>query len=556
MTAVLTPSLPGPAYDEVILTLPCPAAPASVTFAGTTGSASSSWGSEVDLSRQSSGACGAGVPDQLVVRWPIGSAPTSDSNTVTVSPSYDLTGMADGPVELTVSFSAVLATTTAAVSDLTVGAAPPVVAPPAVSTGPVAPVAGGTAETTVADELLAGFVSSTGTTASCTNGGAAILATAADPYDALAASYLEGQLHAGVLITPPSATGAIDPAAIGALRAAGVQRVYVVGGPLAVTPQEIATLESTPAYDCGGVLPAGTTLQVVQAATTGATAVDTAVEIDQYVTGHGEGGVGTSVPGSVAAAFGGGAALDQVGGNGSPAGPAASAVNGVAIVVSSSDWQDAAVVAPIAYRCHLPVVLTSSTTLSPQAKAELVQLGYSQVVVVGGPAVMSPAVVQAIQSIDVPTGAASSPIAVLRVAGADASQTSVDVARLEATAFGWGQPTLYVAQGGTAADGWADALGAAPLAGMTTGGILLTAGPAADLPGSLTAGADGGRDGAGRSWQRGDPSHPGARRRPGRDPGPGGDAPGGAGRRVAHRAGGRGDRPAGRTPRAVSQPAG
>ena len=174
----------------------------------------------------------------------------------------------------------------------------------------------------------------------------------------------------------------------------------------------------------------------------------------------------------------------------------------------------------------------------------------------GGPAVMSPAVVQAIQSIDVPTGAASSPIAVLRVAGADASQTSVDVARLEATAFGWGQPTLYVAQGGTAADGWADALGAAPLAGMTTGGILLTAGPAADLPGSLTAGADGGRDGAGRSWQRGDPSHPGARRRPGRDPGPGGDAPGGAGRRVAHRAGGRGDRPAGRTPRAVSQPAG
>ena len=56
----------------------------------------------------------------------------------------------------------------------------------------------------------------------------------------------------GLVVTPPSASGAIDSATLHALQVGGVSKLHVVGGPEAVTPAELTTLRATPAYACGG----------------------------------------------------------------------------------------------------------------------------------------------------------------------------------------------------------------------------------------------------------------------------------------------------------------
>ncbi len=56
----------------------------------------------------------------------------------------------------------------------------------------------------------------------------------------------------GLVVTPPSASGAIDSATLHALQVGGVSKLHVVGGPDAVTPAELTTLRATPAYACGG----------------------------------------------------------------------------------------------------------------------------------------------------------------------------------------------------------------------------------------------------------------------------------------------------------------
>ena len=344
-----------------------------------------------------------------------------------------------------------------------------------------AAIYGTSAEGTAAAEFEKAFVSTVGSTASCTNNNVAILATAADPYDALSASYLEGQFHTGVLITPVSVTGAIDPNTLAALKIAGVQRVYVVGGPLAVTPQEISTLQATPAYNCGGLTPTGGDIQVVQAATTGQTALDTAVLIDNYVSGNGQG----QLPVSLSSAFSSASTYNQTTGNASTAAP--TTANGTALVVSSTDWQDADAIAGIAWQYKLPVILTSATSLSTQAQTELVKLGYDQVIVLGGQLAVTPAVVSAIQGINVVVNGVSTPISVLRIAGQTATQTSADIAMFTGKVLSWANQTLYVAQGTTQGTGWGDSLAAAPLSGSSSGSLLLTAGPIQALPSTLTS---------------------------------------------------------------------
>ncbi len=349
---------------------------------------------------------------------------------------------------------------------------------------PVVPpaIAGPTGTATAAAAFEKAMTGTTGAGPTCSDEGNVVLATSADPTDALAAAYLEGQLRTGVLVTPPSTTGQIRPSVLAALRAGGVQRVYVVGGPDAVTPAELATLRATRAYICGGSATTGSDLQVIEAATTGATAPDTAGLIDGYPIGSDEGGAGL-LP-SLAPAYGSAATYDPVGGGASAAPPAV--VSGTAIVVEAADWRDADAVAPLAYAYHLPVVLTSGTTLSPQAAAELARLGLDQVLAVGGPAALSPAVVSAIQAIHAQVGGTATPISVVRVAGEDASQTSADLARLEVAVLGWTARTVYVAQGGTSGSAWIDSAAAAPLSAASLGPVLLTAGPTQPVPASLT----------------------------------------------------------------------
>ncbi|MDA8296259.1 MAG: cell wall-binding repeat-containing protein [Actinomycetota bacterium] len=350
-----------------------------------------------------------------------------------------------------------------------------------VGSAPSTAIYGTNAEATAAAEFDNAFVSVSGGSATCTNNGNAVLATAADPYDALSASYLEGQLGTGVLITPPSSSGTIDPATLAALKYAGVQRVYVVGGPDAVTTAEINALANTPAYLCGGLATTGSNI-VVEPAIYGQTADDTAQAIDNYLS-NGVGGQGTPTLPTLAGAFSSASTYNQTTGNGSSAAPSATAKT--AIVVSDTDWQDADTAAGIAYLYHLPVILTPGNALGAQASSELVTLGINQVIALGGNLALSNNVVTAIQALN-------GGISVLRVAGYDYTQTAADIAMLEGNVLGWKQTTLYVAQGTTAGNGWGDSLAAAPLsacggtcptggAGASTvhEGILLTESPTA-----------------------------------------------------------------------------
>jgi putative cell wall-binding protein len=347
-----------------------------------------------------------------------------------------------------------------------------------VGSTPSGAIYGQTAEGTVAAEFEKAFVSTSGSTATCSNNGNVVLATAADPYDALSASYLEGELGTGVLITPPSSSGAIDPSTLQALKVGGVTRVYVVGGPDAVTPQEITTLQNTPAYNCGGLTTTGQNI-TVEPAIYGQTADQTAKMIASYLS-SGEGGVG-SLP-TLAGAYSNASAYNQTSGNAS-----ATVTTGspkTAIVVANTDWQDADTIAGIAYKYHIPVLLTPATALGSSAQAELSSLGITQVIAVGGQLALSNAVVTSIQAMQV-NGQA---ISVLRIAGQDYTQSAADIAAFEGAVLNWPQTTLYVAQGTNAGTGWGDSLAAAPLMSQNQAGLLLTVSPTAG-EGSYTAAA-------------------------------------------------------------------
>jgi putative cell wall-binding protein len=325
---------------------------------------------------------------------------------------------------------------------------------------PSGAIYGTTADQTVAQEYDAAFVTTSAAgVASCTNNGNAVISTDADPYDALSASYLEGQLGGGVLITEPTA---LDAATIAALQYAGVARVYIVGGLLAVDQADITALQATPAYTCGGLSKTGANI-VVYSGISGAAADDTAVAIDNYISTGLANNLGTSIIG----AYSNEATYNQTTGNESATAPVGT--QSTAIVVSDTDWEDATAAAGIAWKLHVPVILTTPTALSADASGELTKLGITQVLALGGQLALTPAVVTSIQAITVN----SAPIAVLRIAGADETQTAADLALFEGKYLGWAASTVLVAQGTY----WSDALGAAGLSGSKSEPILLTDGP-------------------------------------------------------------------------------
>ncbi len=328
---------------------------------------------------------------------------------------------------------------------------------------------GATPAATAAAEFKAALVSTSGTRATCSDGGAAVLATDADPYDALSAAYLEAQLGTGVLLTSP---GSLSPTTRAALRQGGVQRVYVVGGPLAVSQAVIDALKSTPAYRCGGMARTGRDL-TVYTGIYGQNAEETAAKIDEYITGNGAG----ALP-RIAGAYASEARYNQTSGNESSRPPGAATTT--AIVVGDTDWADAAIAAGLAYRYKLPVILTPGAFLGAQARFALAKLGVNQVIALGGPHILSSAVVDRIEALDV----GGDPISVLRIAGKDVQQTAADVAAFEATQLGWPETALLVAQGRY----WSDALGSGALSARQQESLLLTQGPGTG-PGAYTLGA-------------------------------------------------------------------
>ncbi|MBW4079685.1 MAG: hypothetical protein HIU84_14520, partial [Acidobacteria bacterium] len=281
--------------------------------------------------------------------------------------------------------------------------------------------ANGTADGTVAAEFENAYPTSSGGNANV------VLATdapSANGSDALAASYLEGTLHTGLLITPATSLGADARQAI---QLEGVKTVYVVGGPLAISPTVIAQIKSLPAYNVGGLTLTGSNVAVVGPIYgSDGTAEGTAAAIaTRYGTAYGSG----SFAGAYSAS---GGVFNDTTGVASASGPTSPVPT--AIVVASSDWQDAMSIAPEAFNMRFPVVLagpSTSTTLGTDARAALTSLAVKQVIVIGGQFALQ-------NSVEAQIAAMNGGISVLRIAGIDATDTAAQIANFALAASGTG----------------------------------------------------------------------------------------------------------------------
>jgi putative cell wall-binding protein len=134
----------------------------------------------------------------------------------------------------------------------------------------------------------------------------------------------------------------------------------------------------------------------------------------------------------------------------------------VAYLATGTGFADALTAGPAAARAGGPVLLTTATTLPSATASELRRLQPSSLVVLGGTAVVSDAVLgQAASATGLPRSS------VRRIAGADRDATA---AAVSADAFRDGAPAVYVAQD----TGFADALAAGPAAVRNGGPVLLT----------------------------------------------------------------------------------
>ena len=133
-------------------------------------------------------------------------------------------------------------------------------------------------------------------------------------------------------------------------------------------------------------------------------------------------------------------------------------------VANGFAFPDALSASPAAANVNAPVLLTAADSLPANVRAELVRLNPGQIVLVGGPAAVSDAVLGQLQAI------AQS----VRVFGADRYATSRAIAT---HAFGTGAATAYVATGVD----FPDALSASPAAAHFNGPIVLVPGTASTI---------------------------------------------------------------------------
>ncbi len=330
---------------------------------------------------------------------------------------------------------------------------------------------GPTAGATAAAELEHQFTYRTGDCPSSpTSGRAVVLATETSYPDALASAYLASDLRTGTLLTAPTS---VPAATLAAIRNEGITRVYVVGGPLAITSTVVSQLESTEAYDCGGTAPlAGTaTVQVTRIA-----------GVSEYATAFAVATFSGAVPGSVDLAgayagvngFGGNGAFNVTAGNASASAPPGALTT--AILATGKGFQDAEAASVLAYVAHLPILLTTPGHLSGQVLTAVKALRIRQVIAMGGPLALSDADVGTLEAHGV---------SVLRIAGTDGTQTAIELARCELDAaashagLGWDAAgKLSVAGGSAYSDGLAGAVVAADgPASSAPEPLLLTAGP-------------------------------------------------------------------------------
>ena len=141
------------------------------------------------------------------------------------------------------------------------------------------------------------------------------------------------------------------------------------------------------------------------------------------------------------------------------------AVDGLptALLVSGAGWADAVAAGPVAYEERVPLLMTAPDRLPASTRAALVYNRLEQVVVVGGPSAVSPAVVRELEALG---------LRVRRVAGASRQETAIRVFEFAEQEFGWTLRHVNLARG----DGFADALAGGPHGGEERAPILLTAG--------------------------------------------------------------------------------
>ncbi len=130
----------------------------------------------------------------------------------------------------------------------------------------------------------------------------------------------------------------------------------------------------------------------------------------------------------------------------------------VAYIATGESFPDALAGGAAAAHAHGPVLLTKPGSLPPATAAELIRLAPGRIVVLGGPTMISDALLAKLDTLT--AGSAT------RLAGADRYGTAVAVS---AATYPTHVTTLYVATGAAFADG----LAAGPVAGLAGGPLLL-----------------------------------------------------------------------------------
>lgn len=270
-----------------------------------------------------------------------------------------------------------------------------------------------------------------------------ILASGENQPDALAAAALARAVQAPILLTPSTSLSPDASAEIGICASAAAQTVHILGGESAVSAAVASAVDALPNVTVNRI--------------SGPNRYETAVEIANTV---GAGAIGQFLG------------------------------KRTAILASGTSFADALAAGPISYRGVVggtaagphPILLTTADALPPVTDAALTSLGVTQVVIAGGPAVVSDAVETAIEA---------KGITVIRVAGANRYATAAALATVAVTpagsgGFGFDGKNVGLANG-TAAFGGFDALAAAPYLGKNAAPLLGTGSLPAESAAFLTA---------------------------------------------------------------------
>lgn len=323
-------------------------------------------------------------------------------------------------------------------------------------------VYGSTADATAAAEFQRTFPSTKLTTTkgtkvhkSCPATRAAVIATTVVYQDALSSQFLAQDLTTGTLLTPTTSLAQVTATT---LRKEGINTVYVVGGPLAITTAVANDIAALPVYKCGGTTRSKTTGTVVVHRIYGETAEGTAMSVAEFVgKAPAKAFLGAyTTPTATPNSTGGNGRYNDTAGKGSKL-PSSAATLTTAILASATEFQDAQAASVLAYHTAIPMLLTSTTSLSTTAVAAINDLHVQQVILLGGQLAVTNTVEAAL--------VAKTGVSVLRVAGKDYTDTARQLADFEANTtvgglgLGWtvGKRVL-VARGNGFTDGLAGAV--------------------------------------------------------------------------------------------------